>query len=688
MAIIGKIRNQSWLLLVIIGLGILLFILDPSALQTLFGGQQVPAVGNIGGKEVNAQELEQRSQYWADMYATGYSQQISAEQSRNIAWQDMVKQEVLMKEIDAVGFRFSDEEFDEIRFGDGAISEFTDNFKGEDGVFDPERVKFSYSNIYKNNKPVWEAEYRRLKENRLTEKYNTLLKKSLFSNSLEAKDSYEAKNSSVSFNYVMKGFSEIADSTITVSDSEMNAYFSAHKNDVKFKQKAGRDMELLSFPVEPTAEDMANIEGDISQLKEGFKNSEKDSMYVIQNSDTRQYTLNSYTKADLDSSMAASIFNGALGDVVGPIKDAGTYKLYKIHGTDAKDEATVRHILITSNETNDAVKKAKADSIMTAIKKGASFEAMVEKFTEDPGSKATGGKYEWFPKGQMVAEFEDFAFKQPKGKLGVVKTSYGYHIMENMDRRSEPMRQVLELVKTIEPSTATYDAVYEQANAYLIDHNDPDELRAAAKEAGMTLKEAKNVAPGVASVAGMPEAQELVRWAYATDREVGDISDPKEAGDNFIIAILTGSKEDGVPTLANIEEQVKTEVLKEKKAKMIKDQLGSYASVNEAATKLSKTASTADALTLNNPSIPGGGREPIVLGNALARNVGEVLSPIVGQSGVYVIEVTAKTPANAEGMDLEAEKIALQNPLRNSQGQAANALNEAKGVKNDMARYY
>ena len=688
MAIIGKIRNQSWLLLVIIGLGILLFILDPSALQTLFGGQQVPKVGMVGDVEVNAQELEQRTQYWADMYATGYNQQISAEQARNIAWQDMVKQQVLMKDIDAVGLRFSDEEFDDLRFGEGAIGEFKDNFKGENGQFDPERVKFSYSNLYKNNRPVWEAEYRRLKENRLTEKYNTLLRKSLFANSLEAKDAFEAKNSSVSFSYVMKSFSEIPDSTITVSDSELNSYFSAHKNDVKYKQKAGRDMDVLVFPVMPTAEDIANLKGEANSLVEQFKNAKNDSTFVIQNSDTRQYVLNSYTKADLDSSMANAVFNAAIGDVVGPIEQADAFKLYKVKGTDSKDEATVRHILIKSDPSNETVKKAKADSILAAIKKGAKFEDMVEKFTEDPGSKATGGKYEWFPKGQMVAEFEDFSFNEPKGKMGVVKTSYGYHIMENMDRRSEPMRQVLELSKTIEPSTATFDAVYETANAYLIDHNDPEELRAAATAEGLTLTPAKNVAAGTASVAGVGNAQDLVRWAYAAEREVGDISDPKEAGNNFLIAILTGSKEDGVPKLADIEEQVKVEVIKEKKAKMIKEQLGSYASVDEAAAKLSKSAAAAQGITLNNPTITGAGREPIVVGNAFARNEGEVLSPIVGQSGVFVIQVTSKALANTEGIDMEAEKGILSNTLRNSVGQMNNALNDARGVKNDMARFY
>ena len=105
------------------------------------------------------------------------------------------------------------------------------------------------------------------------------------------------------------------------------------------------------------------------------------------------------------------------------------------------------------NESNDAEVKQRADSMLNAIKRGADFEKLVERFTEDPGSKSTGGKYEWFPKGQMVPEFEDFSFNKPIGTRGVVKTNYGYHVMENLDRRSEPMRQVVELRKNIVPST-------------------------------------------------------------------------------------------------------------------------------------------------------------------------------------------------------------------------------------------
>ena len=216
----------------------------------------------------------------------------------------------------------------------------------------------------------------------------------------------------------------------------------------------------------------------------------------------------------------------------------------------------------------------------------------------------------------------------------------------------------------------------------------PSPSRLVQKKPVWRSRQLKVLPQEAASIAGVANAQEIVRWAYSTDRSVGDVSDPKEAGDNFVLALLTGSKEDGVPRLEDIKDLVRTEVLKEKKAKMIKEQLGSYASVDEAAGKLSKTATSAQNITMSNPNITGAGREPIVVGNAMARNEGEVLSPLVGQNGVFVIEVTGKAEANTESADLNGEKNTLRTALRGQVGQMNNALNEFKGVKNDLARYY
>jgi peptidyl-prolyl cis-trans isomerase D len=107
------------------------------------------------------------------------------------------------------------------------------------------------------------------------------------------------------------------------------------------------------------------------------------------------------------------------------------------------EQATVRHILLMTQgkpPADDAKIKAQAEDVMNQIKSGkAKFEDMVVKYTEDGGSKDKGGKYTVQRNGQMVKEFEDAAFTQKPGDLGLVKTSYGYHIVQVVSR--EPAHQ-------------------------------------------------------------------------------------------------------------------------------------------------------------------------------------------------------------------------------------------------------
>jgi parvulin-like peptidyl-prolyl isomerase len=103
-------------------------------------------------------------------------------------------------------------------------------------------------------------------------------------------------------------------------------------------------------------------------------------------------------------------------------------------------EARVRHILFSTQGKSDedqARVKSRADSVLAVVKRDRSkFELMVEKFTEDPGSKSTGGVYEWFDKTRMVPEFTAASFDQPVGSITMCKTSYGYHIVEVLGQQS------------------------------------------------------------------------------------------------------------------------------------------------------------------------------------------------------------------------------------------------------------
>jgi len=124
--------------------------------------------------------------------------------------------------------------------------------------------------------------------------------------------------------------------------------------------------------------------------------------------------------------------------------DAEIKKAYEADKT-----ATVRHILLLTEGKTDAEKKEirkKMEGILKRAKANEDFAALAKEFTEDPGSKETGGLYENFPRGQMVKSFEDAAFTVPVGKLsGVVETEYGFHILKVESRQKETL--ALEEVK-------------------------------------------------------------------------------------------------------------------------------------------------------------------------------------------------------------------------------------------------
>lgn len=691
MAVIGKIRRRSGLLIIIIGLAMLAFILgDIFGNGGLMGQQSVSKVGKIAGADIDALELEKSTAYWSEI-RTKYYGGISSDQARSIAWDDILYKKVLLADMKSNGFAFTAEEFDDLRFGDGVLPEFSGNdaFKGEDGTFDPGLVSERYKYFKEQLPDLWGAERYRIERTRMTDKFNNLLSKSMIANSLDSKQSYASKNSSMDISYVLKRFSSIADSTVTVSEADLRSYFNAHSSDSKYMQNAGRDMELVSFNVEPTADDIELIRRDVLEYQSEFADTNNDSIFCVLKSDVKRYAISSFTRADMDSLRADDVFGADDNAVVGPYLDGKVFKLYKVVGDDAKDEATVRHILIKSDETNDAEMSARADSILRAVKRGADFEALVEKYTDDPGSKSTGGKYEWFPKGQMVPEFENFAFDEPIKAKGVVKTNYGYHVIENLERRSEPQKQVVEFVKNIEPSKATFDVAYDKASAFSLDNKDLDAFRSAATDGSLAIKNAAGISPGARSVSGINNARELVRWAYDTDRSIGDISEPFEIDNQFVVAVLTGSREEGAPTFEDIKDDMEPEVIKEKKAEMIESEIGEYSGLADVASTLGLSVESASGISLSTANISGIGTEAKVVGTAFGYNEGDLLAPIRGSQGIFIVQIDRKSDVSTEEVNLSAEAKTLENVLRGSVTSQMNAaLNKAKGVKNDIDRIY
>jgi len=129
------------------------------------------------------------------------------------------------------------------------------------------------------------------------------------------------------------------------------------------------------------------------------------------------------------------------------------------------DKVTVRHILISTVDESgnelpeDKLKAAeeKANEILKKVNNGEDFDTLAKEYSEDPGSKDSGGKYT-FTKGQMVEEFEEWSFddSRKEGDTGIIKTDYGYHVMKFEKREMESLEDVRDdIIETLKNESYT-----------------------------------------------------------------------------------------------------------------------------------------------------------------------------------------------------------------------------------------
>ena len=276
------------------------------------------------------------------------------------------------------------------------------------------------------------------------------------------------------------------------------------------------------------------------------------------------------------------------------------------------------------------------------------FADLVNKHSEDPGSKATGGEYE-FRRGRMVKPFEDFCFDNRVGSIGTAETNYGLHLIEVLDQQwTSDAITIQRVEREVEISSVTSAGAEETAMNFAIEYGDIESFRNAADTMGYAIVEARDVQSGTAAITGLPNGAEVVGWAYGA--EPGDVSNPFQIDGNYIIACLANIKEKGVPPFENVEDAMRAGALKDKKAKMYMD-LMSTGTLDEAAEAAGETVGTATGLGLKTPTISGSGGapEPEVVGAAFALELNSLSAPIQGKNGVWVIMPTVRNAVDASG---------------------------------------
>lgn len=654
--VIGKIREQSTLLMILIGGAMLAFILGDLLNSGGFILNGSPTeVGEIAGHTVDGRAFEAKVQESIVNYKeqTGQStiDNATTDQLREQTWQQMVREFVLGEELDATGVRVSSEELYDLVQGNNPHPQVLQAFTNpETGQFDQAQVISFLKRMETDEdlKKRWVAFEKDISKLRRTEKYNTLIKKGLYVTKAEAASDYLAKNQGATIKYVLKRYASVADSAVQVSDADIKNYYNANKS--KYEQDASRDVEFVAFRVEPSNVDFEKVLNWAERLKPEFAATENDTLLVNRESDVR-FNARWLAKGELGGRIDSVMFAAEKGYVEGPYLEGKTYRLAKLIGVKmAPDSVNARHILIRP-ETYGSVEKAKttADSLKNVIANGGNFAALAQQFSEDPGSGAKGGDVGWFKEGQMVPTFNDASFDGKKGDLVVVESQFGYHIIEVLEQKGNTEKRAIAFIdRAVEPSTKTFQVVYGAADEFARSITSLASFDQEIADRGLNKRIASSLKENDKTIAGLENPRELIRWAYKSEK--GDISEVFELGNTFVVAALTAVREEGFTAMDEIRDELEAGAIKEKKATKFMEEFEAArgGDIQTIADNMNLPVEVKDNILFSAAAITGLGREPALLGTVGGMETGDISKAIKGDQGVYVVYLESRAEAPAQ----------------------------------------
>lgn len=708
MSVIQKIRDKyAVVIVIVICVAIVSFLLQ----DAFFGRNSImrrsTTVGKVNGEELDITQYQQMIQ---DAEAAARQQSPNGslneqvqQYAREQAWNQFVSEQIMTAQYDKLGIQVTENELvDQFSGKDPnpiVLQQFTDRKTGQ---FDRAALQQALSSVGQDQTGRMRNALKQMESyiirSRMQEKYISLIKGGVYYPKWLAEAQIKDNSQFANVSYVSVPYATIADSTISVTDGELNTYINNHK--ASFKTEEGRRVDYISFNALPSAQDTAAAMKILLEAKDeldttGVANIEN---FVKRNSDI-PYFDGYVAKSALMVPQKDTIANLPVGTVFGPYYDNNLIVFAKM--MDRKtlpDSVKVRHILIaTANPQSggaglpDSIAKIRIDSIKNAVKGGADFKTLAAQLSDDPGSKENGGEYDVTPSSSFVPEFKDFALNHKTGEMEVVKTQFGYHLIEIISQKNfGPALKVAYLGKPVEASKETDSKAYAAANEFASQNHDAKTFEKNVQEKGLNKRIADNLRPMDFVIPGIGQARELVRWAYEAKK--GDVSNVFTFEDKYVVAVLTGIRAEGTASLDEVRPQVEALVKKEKKAEQLIAKLKSPATLEAAAAAVNQPQLKADNVNFATPFVATMGFEPRVVGAIFnkAWGVGKVTAPIEGNAGVYVVKVDNFTP-NTQSLDPLSMATQYEQTVKGTLdqgGQLYEVLKKLNKIEDNRAKFF
>lgn len=672
MALIGTIRKNSWLLVVLIALGMGGFVLqDILTSNSRYSAGNTRTMGKVNGIVIDAVEFSETE---AVLYGNSNTDNIYSNKAN--LW-NYFKNKALAESIAKdLGVGVSNEELMDLQFGQNLSpimqARYQDNQTGMIDRKQLEEIKKAIlgDQLNPEYKKFWAVQENEIIHERMQTKMSNMVSKAIYTPSWYAEDLYNLNKTTASFKYVKVPFEKINDTEVEVKDSDIEKYISKNKK-LFTNLEETRVVKYLTIPVTPSSMDANAMNAEIVQLKSDFTSAENDSLFAITHNGV--YSNVYYKKDELPQQLKSDSISLSKGKIIGPYAETDNLSIAKVLDVRVvPDSVKASHILRSVQAGNaDALTKAKKtiDSLKVLLESGrGNFDSLAAKFSQDPGSALKGGDLGTFAQGRMVPEFNDICFlKGSKGRYYAVTTQFGVHLIYIKNQiflNQTPKYKVAYVTRAIEPSQETQDSVYIKASELITSNESLESLEKQAKKLNFEIKTSQPLKENdyaFADLGAGPTSRDIVKWSFDDGTEEGDIAPTVYSFNNkkyffvekYVIAILDKVMPKGLKSVEDVKKDIEMVVKNELKGKKIAEKIKNT-DLNQVANQFQVKVDTANQVAFETVFINNLGSEPKIMSYAFNGEVNKTYGPVVGNTGVFVVmPVLISKPIEKPNLQIE-----------------------------------
>jgi peptidyl-prolyl cis-trans isomerase D len=658
-------------------------------------------IGQIGGEYISYQDYELKLQNLLEIYKLSGKTNVDEatnESLREQTWQQMVREKILDPQYKNLGLGVSTEEVNELVLGNNphqiVQQLFTDQ---QTGTFNKSfLVNFlKQTETDETAKKYWLFFENEIVNDRTNTKYNNLVSKGLYVTSKQTEFDKNLNSNTVDFSYVLKNYASVPDSSIRIYESDLESYYASHKEN--YKRTALRDIEYVTFDVNPSEDDIKQTEQWINKTKDEFATAPDPVEFINLSADSR-YVGFFIPMSSVPEKIKEFAKKEDLKSVFGPYIEDGSYKLARLIAVgDRPDSVHVRHILLSTGKTRTLdVAKHQADSLIRLIKTGTPFGTLAMANSDDQGSAKIGGDLGWFPEGRMVVPFNNACFTSKKGEIKTVETSFGIHIIEILAQSKDTRKYNIGYVdRKITPGSLTNQKAYSEASQFAGTNDTYDKFLKTIATKGLNKRVASSVAPQQKTLPGLDNPRSLIMSLFQAEKGKIILDNSQQAvfqiGEKYVVAYCTKVQEDGIAPQKDVEVDVRYALLKEKKAELISAEFnknnGSGKTLDEIARAMGLTVQEATKINFRSYTVQGAGTEPALIAAASVARQGILSGPVKGNNGVYMLAANNVTGTQGEDLKLLHDKLKSTYQMRGTY-EAYDALRKSANIIDKRYKFY